>query len=234
MKPSKIFAAGSALALVATLGIAAAPANAGKGDKPLSKVIGIGKFDSNGKDFDILAALVNAALDFNSDSPLKVITNGSTKLTVFAPDDTAFKNFARTVTGKSKISEKEAVEAILATVSVDPTKDGDSEAGTETPEPAGPAPTISDLEGLLLGHMVDGTITAKMLVKPKYKKVKTKTGVKIKVLVKKPKSNSPKIRLKNGLPSFKDPKVVKTDINKGNKQIAHAISQVYLPSNTFA
>ena len=82
--------------------------------------------------------------------------------------------------------------------------------------------------------MVDGTITAKMLVKPKYKKVKTKTEVKTKVLVKKPKSNSPKIRLKNGLPSFKDPKVFKTDIKKGNKRIAHAISQVYLLSNTFA
>ena len=82
--------------------------------------------------------------------------------------------------------------------------------------------------------MVDGTITAKMLLKPKYKKVTTKVGTKIKVLVKKPKSNSPKIRLQNGLPSFKDPKVVKSDINKGNKQIAHAVSQVYLPSNTFA
>ena len=65
---------------------------------------------------------MQAALDFNWDSPLKSITNGSTKLTVFSPDDTAFKNFARTVTGKSKISEKEAVDAILATVSVDPPK----------------------------------------------------------------------------------------------------------------
>ncbi len=233
MKPSKMLAAGSALALVTTLGMAVTPAVA-KGDKPLSKVVIDGKYDSNGRDFDILAGLVQAALDFNSDSPLKVITNGSTKLTVFAPDDNAFKNFARTVTGKSKISEKEAVDAILATVSVDPAKDGDGDSGTETSNPASPAPTVSDLEGLLLGHMVDGTITAKMLLKPKYKKVTTKVGTKIKVLVKKPKSNSPKIRLQNGLPSFKDPKVVKSDINKGNKQIAHAISQVYLPSNTFA
>lgn len=233
MKPSKILAAGSALALVATLGMAVTPA-AAKGDKPLSKVIIDGNYDSNGRDFDILAALVQEALTFNSDSPLKVITNGSTKVTVFAPDDTAFKNFARTVTGKSKISEKEAVVAILETVSVNPAKDEEGESGTGTSEPAGPAPTVSDLEGLLLGHMVDGTITAKMLLKPKYKKVTTKVGTKIKVLVKKPKSNSPKIQLKNGLPSFKNPKVVKTDINKGNKQIAHAISQVYLPSNTFA
>ena len=77
--------------------------------------------------------------------------------------------------------------------------------------------------------MVDGTLTAKKLLKPKYKKLTTKVGTKMKVLVKKPNSKSPKIRLKNGLPSFKDPKVVDSDINKGNKQIAHVINGVLLP-----
>ena len=234
LKLTKFLASGSAVAVAVTMGTAVVPANAAKGNRPLSKVITDGKYDKNGKDFDILAALTKATLDFNPSSPVKVITNGKARLTVFAPDDNAFKNFARTITGRSRISEKQAVDAILATVSPDPAKDKGDEPATTPSEPRGPAPILSDLEGLLLGHMVDGTVTAEKLLKPKYRTVKTKVETKITVLVKNRKSKSPEISLRHGLPSFKDPKVIKTDINKGNKQIAHSISQVYLPRNTFA
>ena len=206
MNMKKMLAAGSAVALAATLGTAVVPANAAKGDTPLSAVIiDNDEFDTKGQDFDILAEAVLAVLDNNPDSAVSVLTDGDVKLTAFAPNDKAFKKLAKALTGEDKISEEDAFAAVAG-------------LGIDT------------VESVLLYHVVPGKpITAKKAVKADGAKLETALGKNVKVIVKKKHSAGPVIRLQDKDPSFKDPKVIATDINKGNKQIAHAINNVLLP-----
>ena len=205
MNMKKMLAGGSAVALAATLGTAVVPANAAKGDTPLSAVIiDNDEFDTKGQDFDILAEAVLAVLDNNPDSAVSVLTDGDVKLTAFAPNDKAFKKLAKALTGE-KVTEEEAFNAV---------------AGLG----------IDVVESVLLYHVVPGKpITAKKAVQADGAKLKTALGKNVKVIVKKKHSDGPVIRLQDKDPSFKDPKVIATDINKGNKQIAHAINNVLLP-----
>jgi uncharacterized surface protein with fasciclin (FAS1) repeats len=206
MSIKKILAGGSAVAMAATLATGVVPANAA-GDKPLSEVVVDGnKFDKNGKDFDILAEAVLAVLDAKPDSSVSVLTDGSVRLTAFAPTDKAFKNLAGALSGKKVRSEQAAFDAIAG-------------LGIDT------------VERVLLYHVVPGaTITAKKALKSNGARLKTAEGGTIKVIVK-GKGHSQVIRLKDMDPDLMDPKVIGTDINKGNKQIAHAIDAVLLPFN---
>jgi uncharacterized surface protein with fasciclin (FAS1) repeats len=206
MNMTKMLAAGSAVALAATLGTAVVPANAAKGDKPLSEVIiDDNQFDNNGEDFDILTEAVLAVLDNKPDSAVSVLTDGDVKLTAFAPNDKAFKKLAKALTGADKISEEDAFAAV---------------AGLG----------IDNVEATLLYHVVPGPpITAKKALKADGVKLETALGKNVKVIVKKKHSDAPVIRLKDKDPSFKNPKVIGTDVNKGNKQIAHVINNVLLP-----
>lgn len=205
MSIKKVLAGGSAIALAATLGAGVVPANAA-GDKPLSEVIvDTNKFDKNGKDFDILTEAVLAVLGEKPDSAVSVLTDGKVRLTAFAPTDKAFKNLASALSGKKVKSEKKAFAAVAG-------------LGIDT------------VEQVLLYHVVPGaTITAKKALKSNGAKLTTAEGGKIKVIVKG--GHSQVIRLKDKAPDVADPKVIGTDINKGNKQIAHAINGVLLPFN---
>ena len=205
MNITKMLAAGSAVALAATLGTAVVPANAAKGDTPLSEVIiDDNKYDKNGEDFDILTEAVLAVLDSNPDSAVSVLTDGDVKLTAFAPNDKAFKKLAKALTGE-KVTEEEAFAAVAG-------------LGIET------------VESVLLYHVVPGKpINAKTALKSDGAKLETALGETVKVKVKKQHSSAPVIRLQDKDPSFKDPKVIATDVNKGNKQIAHVINNVLLP-----
>lgn len=205
MNIKKVLAGGSAIALAATLGAGVVPANAA-GDKPLSEVIvDKNKFDKNGKDFDILTEAVLAVLGEKPDSAVSVLTDGKVRLTAFAPTDQAFKNLAGELSGSKVKSEKKAFAAVAG-------------LGIDT------------VEQVLLYHVVPGaTITAKKALKSNGAKLTTAEGGKFKVIVKGGKGHSQTIRLKDKDPDFADPQVIGTDINKGNKQIAHAIDGVLLP-----
>ncbi len=197
MNYKKVLAGTSAVALAAGLGAGVTPANAKKGTTPLSEVI------ADNSDFDVLNAAVGAVLENNPDSAVSVLTDGSVKLTAFAPTDKAFKNLATTLSGKKVKSDSKALAEVAS-------------LGLDT------------VETVLLYHVVPGEyITAKKALKSNGAKLPTAAdGLTVKVKVKKKKGQ---VFLKDRAPELKNPKVVIPDINKGNKQIAHAINNVLLP-----
>lgn len=198
--------AGTAVAATAALGfgvVAAAPATAKAGNDPLAGVLVDGnKFDKNKKDYDILTEAVLAVLAEKPDSAVSVLTDGSVRLTAFAPQDRAFFPLVKALTGTKPKSERAAFKAVAS-------------LGIDT------------VETVLLYHVVPGaTITAKKALKANGAKLTTAQGGTIKVKVR-----HSTITLKDKDPDLKNPKVVQVNINTGNKQIAHGINRVLLPVN---
>ena len=85
---------------------------------------------------------------------------------------------------------------------------------------------VDGLESVLLYHVVPGAkINANAAMQADGAKLETALGQKITVNVTKQ-----GIFLKDGAKDVSDPKVIVTNINRGNKQIAHAINRVLLPA----
>jgi len=183
----------------------AKPAAKTLGDKSLAAVLTSGKvgFDRNRQDFDILTAAVLAVLKAKPTSPVSVLTDGSVPLTAFIPTDDAFRRLVGSLTGKYFYSEQKVFDAV---------------AGLGIPT----------VETVLLYHVVPGaTITAKQALKSNGAVVTTAQGGTIKVYV----TKGPRIGLQDKDPDSRNPRVILslTDINKGNKQIAHGIDRVLRP-----
>lgn len=200
----KIAATGiAAAASLALIGTGVGPAAADEmGTKSLASVLTAddGGFDKNGKDFDILTAAVLAVLAEKSDSPVSVLTDGSKAATAFVPNDRAFKILARQVSGKSVNTEKKAFSEI-------------ADLGIDT------------VETFLLYHVVAGaTVDAATAVTLDDQRVTTALGSTFKVNV----LNSG-IRLKDKDRNSRNPRVIATDVNAGNMQIAHVIDRVLRP-----
>jgi len=158
------------------------------------------QFDNNSKDFDVLTEAVLAVLANNPNSDVKVLTEGTVALTVFAPTDEAFRALVKDLTGKNVRSEKKIFAAV---------------AGLGLPT----------VEAVLLYHVVAGsTITSKQALKADGATLSMASGGKVSVDV-----TNKKITLTDANDSLKDPMVIAVDINKGNAQIAHAIDRVLIP-----
>lgn len=207
-------AAAVATAAVVASALTAAPAAAhGKtkplGTKALAAVLTADKkgFDHNGHDYDILTAAVLAVLKAKPASPVKVLADGKTALTAFLPNDRAFQLLVADIQKTKKLSgEKKAFTAVAG-------------LGIDT------------VESVLLYHVVPGaTINAKTVLKSDNAKLKTATGATIKVNVYGPRWHK-RIALIDADRSDRNPRVNRTDINKGNKQIAHGIDRVLRPIN---
>jgi uncharacterized surface protein with fasciclin (FAS1) repeats len=200
----------AAVAIVASA-LTAAPAVAhGKtGTKSLAAVLTADKsgFDRNSGDFDILTAAVLAVLKAKPSSPVGVLADGTKPLTAFIPTDKAFELLVADLTKSKKLpSEKAAFTAV---------------AGLG----------INTVESVLLYHVVPGaTIDKRAALKADGAKLKTATGASIKVDV----TGcwwARKVALIDADHNDRNPRVAKFDINKGNKQIAHAIDRVLRPSD---
>ena len=211
-------AAGSALAVAAS-GIAIAPAAtagtattsttaaavahpAGLGTKSLVQVLLADKsgFDRNGADFDILTAAVKAVLAAKPKSAVGVLANGKVALTAFIPNDEAFRYLVRDLTGKAPASEQGVFKAVASL-------------------------GIPTVEKVLLYHVVPGrTITAKQASRSNGAWLRTAEGGSVKVRV-----VGRSIYLQDYDHNSRNPRIVATDINKGNRQIAHAIDRVLRP-----
>ena len=193
---------------VAALGLGASPASAaGLKERSLATVLTSdgNKFDHNWHDYDIVTEAVLAVLKAKPKSPVGVLANGNVALTAFIPNDRAFQALVKDLSGKTLTSEK-AVFGAVAGLGID------------------------TVETVLLYHVVPGaTITAKQALKANGAKLTTAQGGTITVKV--PLFPLPLVVLKDNDPDDKDPFVVKFDINKGNKQIAHGISYVLRPVN---
>ena len=216
------FAALSALAVGASAVIAGAPAAQAAptshhssssstvsqtklGTRSLAAVLTAGgvSFDRNWKDYDIVTAAVLAVLKAKPNSPVKVLTEGNVTLTAFIPNDNAFRVLVKQLTGKTPKSESATFAAV---------------AGLGIPT----------VEKVLLYHVVPGVrIRAVDALKANGANLKTAEGGTIHVAV----YAGPEISLWDKDHKARNPRVIlsQTNLNKGNKQLAHGIDRVLLP-----
>lgn len=206
----KIRFTAAALATVLVAGTAAAaPANATAdrtaGTRSLAKVLAADgtRFDHNWKDFDILEKAVLTVLHAKPDSPVGVLAQGKKRLTAFIPTDAAFRRLVKDLTGSAPRTEKATFAKVASIADVD------------------------TLEAVLLYHVVPGTtITSREARQADGAELTTAQGGTIKVVVK-----GNEIVLRDADTNDANPALIPAglDINKGNRQIAHAIDRVLRP-----
>lgn len=160
-------------------------------------------FDRNWSDYDIVDNAVRAVLNAKPSSPVKVLADGSTPLTAFLPTDYAFRRLATDLTGKGYTTES-SVFAAVASLGVD------------------------TVEAVLLYHVVPGaTIDYRTALRSDGAQLTTASGGTVTVAVR----YRFLVRLVDADPDDANPWVVQPDVNKGNRQVAHGISQVLRPVN---
>jgi uncharacterized surface protein with fasciclin (FAS1) repeats len=203
----------TALALAGAATVATtAPAQAGDrpepGNRSLAAVLAAdgGGFDHTAGDFDILDNAVRAVLAEKPKSPVRVLTQGRTRLTAFAPTDGAFRRLVTDLTGKRHDRERRVFTKLVKAAGVD---------------------TVEDV---LLYHVVPGaTIT--------YKQARAAGGERLETALE---DASLRVRVRHARVILVDAdrndpnaRVIKKlrNLNKGNKQIAHGISQVLRPAD---
>ena len=190
---------------VATAGTASAhgTSTAQPGTRSLATVLardGSG-FDRNWYDFDIVDSAVRAVLAAKPGSPVGVLANGSVALTAFLPTDAAFRSLATDLTGKRYTSES-AVFRDVASLDID------------------------TVESLLLYHVVPGaTITYRAALRADGAVLTTAAGAPLTVDV----HRWWLVRLVDRDPDAANATVVRPDLNRGNRQVAHGISRVLRP-----
>jgi len=159
------------------------------------------KFDHNSHDFDIVTQAVLAVLKAKPSSPVSVLTHGKTRVTAFVPTDQAFRALVFDLTGKW-LKKESNVFAVVASLGID------------------------TVETVLLYHVVPGaTITGRAALRSDGAALTTAAGPAITVDV----ICRHWVTLKDADTNDRNPTVVAFDINKGNKQIAHAINRVLRP-----
>lgn len=184
----------------------------GLGSKSLASALtahGNGEFDRNWNDYDIVTQAVLAVLKAKPDSPVKVLTQGSVRLTAFIPDDRAFRKLARDLTGSAPRTERATFNTLVGAVGVDA------------------------IEQVLQYHVVPGVrVTAKKALRSDGTTLGTALpGAGFTVAV--GDRRIPLIVLTDNDPDDVDPIVDPgaLNLNKGNKQIAHGIVFVLRPAD---
>lgn len=211
--PRRIAALVAAGAVTAVTAVAVAPAahastSSSTGTRSLATVLLADKngFDDNPYDYDILTAAVLAVLKAKPSSPVSVLTDGTVALTAFLPNDRAFKLLVHQLTGRWVPKEKDVFAAVAG-------------LGIDT------------VEKVLLYHVVPGvTITAAQAVQANGAVLTTAEGDTLTVHVYQWRTG-PSVRIFDTTDGNWDPRVVRYDINIGNRQIAHGINRVLLPAS---
>ena len=198
---------GAALLLSGTLAATTvAPAQADsstQGTRSLAEVLAkdASGFDHNWYDYDIVDKAVAAVLDAKPDSAVGVLADGKTSLTAFLPDDRAFRLLVKDLTGKKPRTEKQTFKAVAS-------------LGTKT------------VETVLLYHVdPDTRINYRQALKSDGARLSMASGGIVRVDVRK----GPRIKLLDADRNDDNPRIVKKNINKGNRQIAHGINRVLRP-----
>ncbi len=195
-----------ALASVTTFG-ATSSATAAPGNTSLAEVLAAdgAKLDKNWKDFDIVEAAVLTVLDAKPRSPLRLITKGGQRLTVFLPNDAAFRRLVKDLTGKQPKSEKATVNAVLSVADVD------------------------TLETILLYHVLPGkTLVSERVVARAGREGGYRSAIGASVGIR---AAGKTVKLVDADPDDVNARVYLPllDINRGNKQVAHGINRVLRP-----
>ena len=203
---------GAALAAAALAAAALAPASSAQaqagstGTTSLAEVLAADgqSFDSNWDDFDIVDQAVHDVLAAKPDSAVGVLADGTVKLTGFVPTDRAFRRLVFQLTG-NRPADEQATYNVLASFPVD------------------------TIESVLLYHVVPGApISYRMAKKADGAKLETALGSKLKVNYH---PHTGVVRLVDKDPNSINAKVYPglKNLNQGNRQIAHGISQVLRP-----
>ena len=209
MQVRRLVAAGAAVLLSGTLAVTTvAPAQADSsslGTRSLAKVLAKdgSKFDHNWRDYDIVDAAVGAVLAAKPGSAVGVLADGKTPVTAFLPDDRAFRILVKDLTGKKPRTEKQTFTAV---------------AGL----------SIDTVETVLLYHVVPGTrINYRQALKADGVRLTMASGGIVRVDVRK----GNRVKLLDADRNDANPRIVRKNINKGNRQIAHGINRVLRPVN---
>jgi uncharacterized surface protein with fasciclin (FAS1) repeats len=199
---------GLALAATAGLGNAAAQAapdaSAKAGNTSLAEVLAADgqKLDKNWEDFDLVEAAVFAVLDAKPDSPLGLVADGDTRLTVFVPTDAAFRSFVASIKGYAPKTEAKTLKQVVKI-----------------------AGSIDTVETILLYHVIAGkTLTSPKVLAAEGEKLTTAQGGAFRVH-----TGKKGVFLVDKDRDAANPYVVALDVNRGNKQVAHGINQVLRP-----
>ena len=164
-------------------------------------------FDRNWSDFDIVDKAVHAVLKAKPHSAVGVLADGTKRVTAFLPTDRAFRHLVTDLTGKRLGTERGVFAAITHKFD------------------------INTIEAVLLYHVVPGaTITYKQALAADGAKLDTAlSGARIRVHV----TPEHRVRLQDNDPNAVNATVLlkARNINQGNKQIAHGISEVLRPVN---
>lgn len=205
--------AAAVLGLAATTVLASAPVASADDAKPrrgttsLAEVLAAdgNRFDHTARDFDIVHRAVTRVLKAKPESAVGLLADGDVRLTAFIPRDQAFRRLVRDLTGERKESEKAVFRTLVRT------------AGVNT------------VESVLLYHVVPGApINAARASGADGAKLETALdGATFKVNVR----DNGTIWLRDKDRDDRNPMVrpKQTDLNKGNKQIAHGIDRVLRP-----
>lgn len=196
-----------ALASVATSSAAHA---AEPGATPLAAVLTAdgNTFDRDSSDFDIVTEAALAVLSAKPNSPVSVLTDGNTPVTAFVPNDYAFRHLLFDLTGCWKINEKDVFNGLVKAVGID------------------------TIESVLLYHVVPGA-TIDYATARTAREVKLDTALAGKKITVSPRAGGYYVKLRDLDRNDVDPTILwrSTDLNKGNKQIAHGISAVLRPAD---
>ena len=205
----RLVAAGAAVLLSGTLAATTVgPAHADSsslGTRSLAKVLakdGSG-FDHNWHDYDIVDNAVGAVLAAKPGSAVGVLADGKTPVTAFLPNDRAFRILVTDLTGKKPRTEKQTFRAVAG-------------LGIDT------------VETVLLYHVVPGTrINYRQALKADGVRLTMASGGIVRVDVRK----GNRVKLLDADRNDANPRIVRKNINKGNRQIAHGINRVLRPVN---
>ena len=157
-------------------------------------------YDRDDDDYDILTGAVLAVLAAKPASPVGVLADGTVPLTAFLPDDRAFRKLVISVAGSS-VKTEQANLAAVASLGID------------------------TVEAVLLHHVVPGaTIDSATAAGADGATLSTAASLPLMVDV------GQSIRIVDTSGMTKDAKVKAPDINLGNRQVAHGIDRVLLPS----
>ena len=212
---TRLAAAAASVALVAGAGLAVAPSASATSDKTILSVVnsvdrytstekdGLDRFrwdQRNWYDFDILTAAV-----VTDGTLVGAVTEASTAVTLFAPNDRAFQLLAKDLTGQWLWTEQAVLNAIVGAVT------------------AGKV----NLTNVLTYHVVAGKFLKADVVPLIGSPIETLNGGDITV-------QAPNrfgfIEIKDEVDSFRNPYLITTDIDAGNSVI-HSISRVLIPAN---
>ena len=209
MQVRRLVAAGAAVLLSGTLAVTTVgPAQADSsslGTRSLAKVLAKdgSRFDHNWRDYDIVDAAVGAVLAAKPGSAVGVLADGKTPVTAFLPDDRAFRILVKDLTGKKPRTEKQTFKAVAG-------------LGIDT------------VETVLLYHVVPGTrINYRQALKADGVRLTMASGGIVRVDVRK----GNRVKLLDADRNDANPRIVRKNINKGNRQIAHGINRVLRPVN---